>query len=289
MKTEKPLMYPRADVSPPVRLLACLLAFVALALPVSAQAKGREDARVIVATQVMDELRAQRDQYIPDRLLERAYGIAVVPDVKKGAVGFGLRGGKGVLVVRDKQGRLSNPVFITLAGGSFGWQLGVQSTDLVLVFTTRAGIDGITDGKLTLGGDASVAAGPVGRSASASTDTSFRAEIYSYSRSSGIFAGLALDGTAISIDRKANAAFYGQRRVEAADIMSGSVTRDSDLVRKLLAALATGGSTPSAPATAPSASAPVTAAPATPSAPATGGTQSFPMEDAAPGQDLPKN
>ena len=174
MKTEKPLMYPRADVSPPLRLLACLLAFVALALPVSAQAKGREDARVIVATQVMEELRAQRDQYIPDRLLERAYGIAVVPDVKKGAVGFGLRGGKGVLVVRDRQGRLSNPVFITLAGGSFGWQLGVQSTDLVLVFTTRAGIDGITDGKLTLGGDASVAAGPVGRSISASASSGSR-------------------------------------------------------------------------------------------------------------------
>ncbi len=131
-------------------------------------------------------------------------------------------------------------MFITLAGGSFGWQIGVQSTDLVLVFTTRSGVEGITDGKLTLGADASVAAGPVGRTASAATDATFTgAEIYSYSRSSGIFAGVALDGTAISIDKKANADFYGERRVGASDIISGSV-RNTESVRRLLAAVSTG-------------------------------------------------
>jgi len=266
------------------RLAALLLALFALPVAAPSWGQAREEGRVLLATEVMEELRAQRDQYIPDLLLQRAYGIAVIPEVKKGAFGIGLRAGKGVLVVRDKDGRFSHPVFITLAGGSFGWQVGVQSTDLVLVFTTRAGVDGISDGKLTLGGDASVAAGPVGRSASAATDTSFRAEIYSYSRSSGIFAGLALDGTALTIDRKANARFYGERRVEASDIASGSVRRDSDAVRRLLAAVAPGSN---AAAALPSPPAPPPPAPA-PAPAASPGTQTFPMEDAAPGQEPPR-
>ena len=129
-----------------------LLAGTTLALlAMPSQAAGREEARILTATQVLDELRASRDQFIPDRLLERAYGIAVVPDVAKVAFVAGGRRGKGVLVVRDKDGRFTSPVFITLTGGSFGWQAGVQESDIVLVFTTRAGIEGITDGKLTLG------------------------------------------------------------------------------------------------------------------------------------------
>ena len=225
------LSRPRPLAARLARPLAALLAAALLSFGAAppAHAQGRGEARVIIATQVMEELRRQRDQYVPDLLLDRAFGIAIVPEVKKGAFGLGFRGGKGVLLVRDRQGRFSNPVFITLAGGSFGWQIGVQSTDLVLVFTTRAGVEGITDGKLTLGADASVAAGPVGRSASAATDATFTgAEIYSYSRSSGVFAGVALDGTVISIDKKSNADFYDQRRVNAGDIISGSVSRDSE-------------------------------------------------------------
>jgi lipid-binding SYLF domain-containing protein len=270
--------------------LLLALAMLALAAPDPAQAQGRGEARVIIATQVMEELRRQRDQYVPDLLLDRAFGIAIVPEVKKGAFGIGFRGGKGVLLVRDKQGRFSNPVFITLAGGSFGWQIGVQSTDLVLVFTTRSGVEGITDGKLTLGADASVAAGPVGRSASAATDATFTgAEIYSYSRSSGVFAGVALDGTVISIDKKSNADFYEQRRVGASDIISGSVTKDSESIRRLLASVATGtggrAATPAAGAAAPAASA---TPPASSPAPASGEARTFPMEDAAPGEEPPK-
>ncbi len=270
-----------------------LLAFatVALALPAPASAQGRPEARVIIATQVMEELRGQRDQYIPDLLLDRAFGIAIVPEVKKGAFAFGIRSGKGVLLVRDKTGRFSNPVFISLNGGSFGWQIGVQSTDLVLVFTTRSGVEGITDGKLTLGADASVAAGPVGRTASAATDATFSgAEIYSYSRSSGIFAGVALDGTAISIDKKANADFYGERRVGASDIISGSVTKDSESVRRLMAALSTGNAS-RAPAGAetPAASVPAASIPAPTAAPAGAAeAKPFPMEDGAPGQEPPQ-
>jgi lipid-binding SYLF domain-containing protein len=272
----------------PWSLLA--LAVALLALPAPAAAQGRPEARVILSTQVMEELRGQRDQYVPDLLLDRAFGIAIVPEVKKGAFGLGFRGGKGVLLVRDKTGRFSNPVFISLAGGSFGWQIGVQSTDLVLVFTTRSGVEGITDGKLTLGADASVAAGPVGRSASAATDATFTgAEIYSYSRSSGIFAGVALDGTVISIDKKANADFYGQRRVGAGDIISGSVTKDAESVRRLMASVATSGGASRAAGSSPTPGGSVP--PASTPAPAPAGSaeaKTFPMEDAAPGQEPPK-
>ena len=169
-------------------------------------------------------MRGSRDQAIPDRLLERAYGIAVIPDLTKVAFFAGGRRGHGVLVVRDRQGHFTSPVFITLTGGSFGWQWGVQSTDIVLVFTTPKGVEGINGGKVTLGADASVAAGPVGRQAEAATDATFRAEVYSYSRSRGVFAGLALDGTVISIDDDANAAFYGKPGVAAGDILAGSIT-----------------------------------------------------------------
>src|SRR5690606_24194020 len=155
-----------------------LLAGIALTFGADqAHGQAREQGKLLTAAQVLEEIRSSRDQFIPDRLLDRAYGIAVVPDVAKVAFIAGGRHGRGVLVVRDKDGKFSNPVFIRGSGGSFGWQLGVQSTDLVLVFTTRKGVDGITDGKLTLGADASVAAGPVGRQASASTDQNFTAEV----------------------------------------------------------------------------------------------------------------
>jgi lipid-binding SYLF domain-containing protein len=111
--------------------------------------------------------------------------------------------------VKSRDGTWSNPSFITMTGGSIGFQAGVSSTDVVLVFRTQRGVDSIVDGKFTLGADAAAAAGPVGRNASASTDGQFKAEIYSYSRSRGLFAGVALDGSALRIDYDANAAVYG--------------------------------------------------------------------------------
>lgn len=272
------------------RSLLALLLIVAAPL---AHAQAREEGRALLATQVLEELRAQRDQYIPDFLLERAYGIAVIPEVKKGAFGIGARFGRGVLVVRGKDGRFANPVFVSLTGGSFGWQIGIQETDVVLVFTTRKGIEGISDGKLTLGADASVAAGPIGRTASAATDANFSAEIYSYSRSRGLFAGVALDGTAITIDNRANRNFYGNKTLQASDVLSGSVTKDSETVRRLLAALAISGARDGA-AAASGAAAPAetgtTSGPAAaPAAPAAGTeARSYPMEDAKPGQEPPK-
>jgi len=204
---------------------ASLLAGIALAAgAVQVHAQAREEGQLLMATQILEELSATPDTFIPDRLLDRAYAIAVVPDVTKVAFIAGGRRGSGAMVVRDKNGRFSNPVFISLTGGSIGWQAGVQSTDVVLVFTTRTGVEGITGGKVTLGADASVAAGPVGRQASVATDSNFSAEVYSYSRNRGLFAGIALDGSVLSIDRSSNAEFYRKPGVTATDIMDGSVT-----------------------------------------------------------------
>lgn len=259
-----------------------------------AWAQAREQGRLLMASQVLEELRSSRDQYVPDRLLERAYAIAVIPDMTKIAFFAGGRRGHGVLVVRDKDGRFTSPTFITMTGGSFGWQWGVQSTDIMLVFTTRKGVEGITGGKFTLGADASVAAGPVGRQASASTDTSFKAEVYSYSRTRGVFAGLALDGTALTIDDDANELFYGKPDVLASDIISGKVRSNDESARRFMTAVNTSSgaqsttsnttTTASAPV-APSANGVQSDAPATMRpAPAAGAT-AFPMEDPNPGKE----
>jgi len=262
--------------------LFTLLSSVVLAVTAAAvHAQAREEGRLLTASEVLEELRGTRDQVIPDRLLERAYGIAVIPDLTKVAFFAGGRRGHGVLVVRDRQGRFTSPVFVTMTGGSFGWQWGVQSTDIVLVFTTAKGVEGINGGKLTLGADASVAAGPLGRQASAATDATFKAEVYSYSRSRGVFAGLALDGTVISIDDEANAAFYHKPGIASGDIIAGNVTSEDESARRFMAAVARStGTQRSASAGAP---APAAAAPAAPSQ--GNGAQSFPLSDAHPGQE----
>src|SRR3979490_2248913 len=197
-------------------------AMLAAAIVNCAPAGAREEGRLLTATEVLQEVQAMPDQRIPDALLSRAYGIAVIPDVTKIAFIFSGRHGNGVLTGRDKLASpWSNPTFVSLTGGSWGLQAGAQSSDIILVFTTKAGIEGIAGGKLTLGADASVATGPVGRQGSAATDSSFNAEIYSYARTRGLFGGLALDRRVISIDKSANAALYGKSGVTATEIFSG--------------------------------------------------------------------
>jgi lipid-binding SYLF domain-containing protein len=280
-----------------IRKISCaLLALLAVAAQGVARADAREEAKLLVAAEVLDELREQRDTLIPERLLQQAYGVAVIPDVTKVALILGGRRGSGVLTVRDSRGRFSNPVFINLTGGSVGWQVGAQETDIVLVFTTKRGVEGIADGKLTLGAGASVAAGPVGRQAEAAAGTN--AEVFAYSRARGLFLGVALDGTAISIDTKGNRSFYGSRDVVPSEIMSGAATTESENARRFLAALAksTGESASAASAATPAAGSagsttvtPVqgpTQAPA-PASPS-GGVRTFPMEDAAPGSEPPR-
>ncbi len=284
-------MHTRTSV---VTLLAALTLTGAAA---AAHAQAREEGRLLYAGQVLQELRGQRDQAIPDRLLARAYGIAVFPDLTKVAFFAGGRRGHGVLVVRDKQGRFTDPVFITMTGGSFGWQWGVQLTDIVLVFTTPKGVEGINGGKVTLGAGASVAAGPVGRDASAATDAGFKAEVYSYSRNKGVFAGIALDGSVITIDDAANAAFYKKPGVAAGDILAGNVTTDDESARRFLAAVAasTQSATPqrsasaaaaATPATVSASTAPGAATAAAPAGrPASSAAQTFPLADPQPGQE----
>ncbi len=204
-----------------------------------------------------------------------------------------------MLLVRNSKGQWSNPVLVSLAGGSFGWQFGGQATDIVLVFTTRHGIEGISDGKITLGADASVAVGPVGRTASAATTPSLDAEIYSFARSRGLFAGLSLEGSAITVSRKANAAFYRKPDVTATEILAPAapaapppgpalmqqVDRLTAEARIAVAAAAAAKAQPAA------AQAPASPSPAPPAAaPASSdAAQTFPLEDAKPGSEPPPN
>ena len=206
-----------------------LTALLALMLPFAANAQEKEIQRADNAVRVLSEILAIPEESIPERLLREAEAIAVMPDVVKAGLVFGGRGGKGLIAVRGTDGSWSNPSFITLGGGSFGFQAGVQSADVVLVFRNRRGVDNIVNGKFTLGADASVAAGPVGRSAQASTDGQLKAEIYSYSRARGLFAGIALDGAVIAIDNRANRRVYG-RDVTARMILENRVRPQVDAV-----------------------------------------------------------
>ena len=212
-------------------------AVLALTISSAVFAATREEQRVADAADVVDQLSRIPEKAIPPSLLSRAYAVAVVPDVVRAAFGLGARRGKGIIVVRQDDNSWSNPAFITLTGGSFGWQIGADSTDIILVFKTRKGVDGIANGKLTLGANASVAAGPVGRQGSVATDIQFEAEVYSYSRSRGLFAGIALEGAGVTMDRKANAAFYGSTAMTPEKIFVSSPNIAPDMANTFVQVL----------------------------------------------------
>jgi lipid-binding SYLF domain-containing protein len=167
--------------------------------------------RAATATAVLQTILNTPDSKVPSQLLREAHAIAVFPEVVKAGLVFGGRHGRGLVSVRAPDGTWSVPSFIRITGGSFGWQAGVQSADIVLVFRSAKGVDNLVNGKFTLGADASVAAGPVGRQAQAGTDEELSAEIFSYSRARGLFAGVAIDGSALSIDHRANRQVYGEK------------------------------------------------------------------------------
>jgi lipid-binding SYLF domain-containing protein len=184
-----------------------------------AAAETSKEAEIIHnSIEVLEDIRAIPENKIPPALLREAEAIAVIPSVYK--VGFivGGRYGKGVVSVRDDKGNWQNPFFIKLFGGSVGWQIGAQSTDLILVFKSRKNVDRIKEGRFTLGADAGVAAGPVGRQAGAATDVTLKSEIYSYSRSRGLFAGLSLEGASMQVDHSATWNFY-QETVDRIDAL----------------------------------------------------------------------
>lgn len=168
--------------------------------------------RVVSSAVVLKEVAGIPEKGIPTDLLNKAVCVAVVPSMKKGGFIFGANYGKGVMAckINNGEGPWSAPSMIQLAGGSFGLQIGAQAVDVVLVIMNLSGLESMLDSKFTVGGDASVAAGPVGRTASAETDAWMKAQILAYSRSRGIFAGLTIKGSTLRPDNDANHALYGK-------------------------------------------------------------------------------
>jgi len=193
--------------------------------------------RAMKAADVLTASMAASDKKIPDSLMQRAEAVAVIPNMKKGGFGIGGSYGKGLVSRRMDNGHWSAPEFITIGGGSFGAQLGVTSTDLVLVFTDKAALDMIENGKsLKLGADANVTAGPVGREGEAGVTADLKSGVYAYSRSKGLFAGIALDGTVIDLDQDANHKVYGSS-VDSKSISTNASLTSNVNVRPFIDAL----------------------------------------------------
>jgi lipid-binding SYLF domain-containing protein len=189
-----------------------LSAFFIMASAKAADDKGIE--KLNSATKVLKEFSKMKES-IPHQLLEEYEGIVIIPKLINAGFGIGGKRGHGVAMVKLANGRWSDPVFVTLTGGSVGFQIGVQSVDLVLVFRNKGVLTEVKNGDFTIGGDISAAAGPVGRSSTASTDYKLQAEVYSYSRSKGLFAGISINGSNLAINKSANAGFYGAEATSA--------------------------------------------------------------------------
>jgi lipid-binding SYLF domain-containing protein len=191
-------------------VLVLIIAVMTAISPVVAQQTEAEAKRVADALIVLDEIMAAADKGVPQSIMEKAEGIAVFPSLLKGGLGIGGERGRGILSVRNKAtGAWSSPAFLTITGGSIGAQIGFQAIDLVLIINNQRGLEQLVKNQFKLGADAGVSAGPVGREASASTDIQMRAQIFSYSRSRGLFAGVTLNGSTVRQDRDANERFYG--------------------------------------------------------------------------------
>lgn len=193
--------------------------------------QDKQEEKIEKSIQVLKDFSEMKED-IPQELLKVTEGIIIVPKLIN--AGFVLAGkrGKGIAMVKMEDGTWSNPVFVTITGGSVGFQIGVQAVDLVLIFKHRETLQDIGKGSFTLGGDISVTAGPVGRSSTASTDYKLEAEVYSYSRSKGLFAGISLGGSSIAVDSKANEAYYGNDD-DAKTIFSDTDVDTSDAVKGL--------------------------------------------------------
>ena len=216
------------------------IAGVILGISSTAFAQSDEADRVREAGVILGEIMSAPDKAIPASVLEKAEAIAVFPSTIKGAFIVGAQRGKGVISVRDTTGGgWSSPAFLTLTGGSVGFQIGGQAVDIILVVMNRRGLENLLQNQFEIGGEASATAGPVGRDAAASTDVQLRAEILSYSRSRGLFAGISLKGAAIRQDQDSNEKFYGSRFRTRDVVLDGKATKpqSSEAVADLLTAL----------------------------------------------------
>lgn len=216
----------RRRVSPrfPAWLLVCLCGLAApgwAATPLETTQK---------ATAVLAEVMHAPDRDMPADMLRNAYAVAVLPSVIKAGLLVGGRHGQGLLSVKTKSG-WSDPAFITISGGSLGLQAGVSSTDMLLIFRSEDGVKSLIYGKFLVGTDIAVAAGPVGRNAQASTDAKLQAEVYAWSRSRGLFAGLSLQGASLKINHQANREVYGPQ-ASAKQILNGHIDKLPDAVKK---------------------------------------------------------
>jgi lipid-binding SYLF domain-containing protein len=187
-----------------------LLLFVAIAATSPTEAQSADDEKLARAAEVLLGFTAEDDKSIPVDLLQRARGIAVIPTLVRGGFFIGGRRGRGVLAVRTPSGEWSNPAFVTLTGGSMGFQFGMESADVVLVFGNDRSVKNISDGRFTLGGDAAAVAGPLGKRSTAAVTG--RSEVYIYTHSRGLFAGAAFEGARLDVDEEGNALFYGDGR-----------------------------------------------------------------------------
>ncbi len=193
-----------------VFLVATFLMFAAL---LEAQNKQKWEEKLNDVHNVLEEMNKLPESQVPAAIMNEAEAIMIIPRVIKGGLLVGGRHGKGVAIIRSESGQWSNPVFVNITGGSIGWQIGAQSTDIILVFKRSDKLKYFEKSEFTLGADAAIAAGPVGRQVGAGTDITFEAEVYSYSRSRGIFAGISLEGSSIQLNEKANETFYEQSSV----------------------------------------------------------------------------
>jgi len=207
-----------------ILILAAAIVIAGTENSVRLSADGTDDAaRANAASDVLREMTRADDTRIPNYLLNRAKAIAVVPHVVRGAFIVGGRWGKGVVGSRDAQGQRGPAAFVELGGASVGFQIGGDATDLIMVFIEEDGLEALLNDRLELGANASVAAGPLGRSAEAGTNVTLDAAIYAYSRSKGVFAGVALDGTVLSLDDDANARAFG-RKIDRKSVLTSDAT-----------------------------------------------------------------
>jgi SH3 domain-containing YSC84-like protein 1 len=193
------------------------------AIPAMSQERKDELLRLQRATQVFNEIMRTPDKGIPNDLLDKAECVAIVPGLKKGGLGIGGRYGKGVVMCRQPGRKWSAPSFLTVEGGSIGLQIGFQQIDLVMLIMNREGMEKLVGDKFTVGADASAAAGPVGRQASAETNIRLDAQILTYSRAKGLFAGVTVNGAIVKQDKDDNRDFYGKEMDARAILFEGTV------------------------------------------------------------------
>ena len=205
-----------------------------------AVAQDDEIKRLKTATTVFEEIMEAPDNAIPRAIFDKATAVAIFPSTVKAGFIFGGHRGKGVISARTEQGEWSTPAFLTLTGGSFGLQIGGQSVDLILVIMNRRGLERLLRNEFKIGGDASAVVGPLGRDLEASTDLTLRAEILSYSRTRGLFAGITLKGSTIRADRDANERFYDYPFGSGQLVLEGEAAtpHDADAVANWRATLA---------------------------------------------------